>query len=64
MELKIIVESKNFDHDQDLLKEISKNPCHLCFLGKGPMCADRSFCRWESHKEIYVKKVVVLNEIK
>lgn len=62
MKLNITVESKNFDHDKDLSRSLEKNPCKLCILGQGMMCVERKFCRWHSHKEIYVK--VEAKEIK
>lgn len=58
MELKIIVESKNFDDNESLKKRLDSNPCELCLFGKGMMCIERKYCRWKSHREIYVKKLV------
>jgi len=58
MKLNIIVESKNFESDAQMQKKIEKNPCNLCILGQGPVCIERKFCRWITHKEIYVKQEV------
>ena len=62
MELNLIVESKNFEYDKDMQSELKKNPCEFCFLGKETMCAERKFCRWETHKEIFIKKEVRVEE--
>ena len=59
MELNVIVESKNFEDDKDMQKRIEKNPCDLCLLGQGQMCVERKFCRWDTHKEIFIKKEVL-----
>lgn len=61
MELNLIIESKNFDHDVALSEELNRNPCKLCLLGKDMMCVERKYCRWKSHREIYIKKEVVEN---
>lgn len=61
MELNIIVESKNFDDDESIKEQIEKNPCGLCLFGQGMMCIERKYCRWNSHREIYVKKLVTEN---
>lgn len=58
MELNLIVESKSFENDKDIQQQLKKNPCNLCLFGQGLMCVDRSFCRWDTHKEIFVKKTV------
>lgn len=58
MELKIIVESKNFENDKQISETLQDNPCKLCFLGQGMMCAKRIVCRWKTHKEIFIKKEV------
>lgn len=58
MELNLIVESKNFDTDKSLKRELDKNPCDLCLLGQGMMCVERKYCRWKSHREIFIKKDV------
>lgn len=55
MILSLIVESKNFEDDADMQEQINKNPCDLCILGQGPMCFDVQYCRWKTHKEIYIK---------
>ncbi len=62
MELSLIVESKNFEHNKEMQSEIEKNPCKLCLMGSGPMCVERKYCRWDTHREIYVKKEVRVNE--
>lgn len=58
MKLNLIVESKNFDSDKSLKERLDINPCELCLFGKGLMCVERKYCRWDSHREIYVKKEV------
>jgi hypothetical protein len=58
MELNLIVESKNFEQDEDLFSKIEKNPCKYCLFGFDMMCVERKFCRWKSHKEIFIKKEV------
>ena len=58
MKLNIVIESMNFDNNEMMKTQLDKNPCNLCLLGKGIMCADRKFCRWDSHREIYIKKDV------
>ena len=62
MELKIIVESKNFEHDKELFDTITKNPCEYCFLGQGLMCAERKYCRWPNLSEIYIKKEITVEK--
>lgn len=62
MELNVIVESKNFDNNPTLKQELDQNPCKLCLLGQGIMCVERKYCRWKSHREIYIKKEVIPNE--
>lgn len=59
MELNLIVESKNFEDDKDMQAELEKNPCKLCLFGQGMMCVERKFCRWPTHKEIFIKKEVI-----
>lgn len=61
MELKVIVESKNFDNDKSLKEQLDKTPCELCLLGQGMMCVERKYCRWKSHREIFIKKEVFEN---
>lgn len=61
MELNLIIESKNFDDNIALSEELNRNPCKLCILGKDMMCVERKYCRWKSHREIYIKKEVVEN---
>jgi hypothetical protein len=58
MELNLIVESKNFDNDEIMKTQLDKNPCKLCLFGQGMMCVERKFCRWHSHREIFIKKEV------
>jgi hypothetical protein len=58
MELNLIVESKNFNDDTDMKQQLEKNPCKLCLFGQGMMCVERSKCRWDTHKEIFIKKEV------
>jgi hypothetical protein len=60
MELNLIVESKNFDNDEKLKSEIDKSPCELCIFGQGFMCVERKHCRWNSHREIFIKKEVII----
>ena len=60
MELNLRVESKNFEHDAQMQRELEKNPCNLCLFGQGMMCIERKHCRWGSHKEIYIKKEVTI----
>jgi len=64
MKLNLIVESKNFEDVQKLQKELERNPCHLCLFGVGLGCVDRNKCRWESHKEIFIKSEVLLYDKK
>lgn len=59
MKLNLIVESKNFDKNKDLKKQLDKNPCNLCLFGKDLMCVERKYCRWKTHREIFVKKEVI-----
>jgi hypothetical protein len=58
MKLNLIVESKNFDNDHTIKEQLDINPCDLCLFGQGMMCVERKYCRWKSHREIYVKKEV------
>jgi hypothetical protein len=59
MKLSIIVESKSIDEFEDKFKiQFEKNPCEWCLMGKGMMCVEKRFCRWHSHREIYVKQEV------
>jgi hypothetical protein len=58
MELNLIVESKNFDDDESLKDKIEKNPCDLCLFGKRMACVERKYCRWTTHREIFVRKEV------
>ena len=62
MELNLIVESKNFDHDKSIKEQLDKNPCSLCMFlsGNGMICVDRKSCRWFTHREIFIKKEVKL----
>ena len=59
MILNLIVEGKNFESDKEFFDTISKSPCTYCLFGKGMSCVERKHCRWDSHKEIFVKKEVV-----
>ena len=61
MELNLIVESKNFEYDKDMKQQLEKNPCDLCLFGQGMMCVERKYCRWHTHKEIFIKKEVTIN---
>ena len=58
MKLIVILESRNFDDDEILKQMLDESTCDLCFLGQGPMCADRSVCRLKSHREIFVKESI------
>lgn len=58
MKLNLIVESKNFEDDIDFQKDLEKNPCEYCLFGKGLNCVERKYCRWKTHKEIFIKKEV------
>ena len=58
MKLNLIVESKNFEHDKEIQEKLENNPCDLCIFGQGLMCVERKFCRWHTHKEIFVKESV------
>lgn len=58
MELNLILESKSFADDEEFQKKIAKAPCSYCLFGHEMMCVERRRCRWDSHKEIYVKKEV------
>ena len=58
MELHLIVVSKNFDTDKSISEQLDKNPCALCLFGKNMMCVERKFCRWQTHREIFIKKEV------
>jgi len=60
MKLNLIVESKNFDNDKLLKEQLDKNPCKVCLFGKDMMCIERKYCRWFSHREIFVKKEVTV----
>jgi len=58
MKLNLIVVSKNFDDDVDMKRQLDKNPCDLCLFGQGMMCVERKFCRWGTHREIFIKEEV------
>lgn len=58
MKINLILESKNFDDDKMMKEQLDKNPCRLCMLGRDLMCAGRKYCRWDSHREIYIKNDV------
>jgi len=58
MKLNLIVESKNFDDDKMMKEQLDENPCRLCLFGQGMMCVERKYCRWNSHREIYIKSEV------
>ena len=58
MELNLIVETKNFEDDKEFFEEIKANPCKHCIFGQDLMCVERKYCRWDSHKEIFIKKAI------
>ncbi len=59
MKLNLIVESIGFElGDPAMHNIVSENPCEYCLFGKGAMCVERKFCRWDSNKEIFIKKEV------
>jgi len=58
MELNLIIESKNFDDNESLKELLNINPCKHCLLGVGLSCVERKYCRWRSHREIFIKKEV------